>query len=164
MRKLILSIFIVTLALIFLFAVGIRMRAEKDSSFGKQLFDGRFPHEYFELAADFSLLEQKHQSSVLVLFNPECEVCYSEINSIIKKKYLFSKSNLVLATTADSLVTLDYITKFDFSGFNALKIGTLHSSVLERYIIPYPTVIVYDQEGNFLRGFKGSVEPENILK
>lgn len=170
MRKLILLFMLMlVLCTIGFFAYKIKTKSKSSSDFGKNLFNGKYPINGIVIVRDFSTAKQEdsfkggNSNIILVLFNPECEICYNEILGLTKNKILFKDYRIVLASTSESNVILNYTNKFDLNGFASLMVGTLNSDSLGRSIIPYPSVLVYDGNGFFLRGFKGSVEVQKIV-
>ncbi|MBL7861050.1 MAG: hypothetical protein JNJ65_07795 [Cyclobacteriaceae bacterium] len=164
-RKL-LIIFLLTTALIGISLISYKIRDARESvsEFGKNLFDGKIPIDYITIIEDYSILKNsKYNNTILVLFDPECEACFKQIASISLNKQLFNRCHLVFASTADPSVIIDYANKFDLSGFSSLKIGILNASTLKHFAIPYPTVILYDKSGYFLKGFKGGATIEQIV-
>jgi hypothetical protein len=170
MKKIILLIIlIIVLCTIGFVIYKIKIKSELNTDFGRNLFDGKYPKNGIVIINDFSItkrmdsVKRNNSDIILVLFNPECEICYNEILGFTKNKKLFENYQVVLASTAESKVILSYINKFDLTGFAHLAVGTLKSNSLGRSIIPYPSVLVYDANGFFLRGFKGSVEIDKIV-
>ncbi len=164
-RKSVLTIvFFLSLLIIGVLAVQIRIHGESDLNFGANFFNGKVPSDSFKLISDFSTVELSEAKTILILFDPGCEACYNEIASFSNHRDILNRFNIILASGADSVDIALYVKNFKFDGFKSLKVGSINKGILNLYIITYPTVIVYDEYGNFLRGFRGGEEVEKIIK
>lgn len=158
------TVFFLSLLMIVTLFVLIEDREGANQNFGSNFFGGKLPIHSFTLISDFSKRELRNSKTILVLFDPGCEACYNEISSFVSHKDILNDFKIVVASGSDSSTIVTYIEKFELTGFQSLKVGFIDQETLGLYPMIYPTVIVYDEDGNFIKGFGGGEKVEKIIQ
>ena len=140
----------------------IRDKTVKADTYGSDLFDGRVPKNNLTKLEEFGTKNNTIVRTILVLFDPECEACYSLIQNILRNRERLNNSHLILASAIPKDQILSHTQKFDFSEFNSVGVYVLNSDALRNNVISYPTIIIYNVSGEYIKGFRGNVKLENI--
>ena len=106
---------------------------------------------------------KKKKSTVLIIFNPECEHCQKETKEIEANISKFKNAQIIMV----SYLGYDQMVKF----YNEYHIADYPNITMGRdakYFFPVyyklrnlPSIFVYDKKGKFKKDFEGSV---NVLK
>lgn len=109
---------------------------------------------------------KKNVNTVFFMFSPDCNHCQHETEAMVKKIKEFKKTQIVMIT----YFPWDEMMAF----YKAYNIGKYPQIIMARdnnYFFPvffkirnFPSIYVYDKQGNFKKSFEGSVKIEDILK
>lgn len=131
-------------------------------TYGAEFFNGLIPDNHLTILKEFGTKNNSIHRTVLVLFDPECEACYSQIQNILYNREMLNTSHIILASSIPEDQILAYMQKFNFAEFNMVSVCELNSQALEKSAISYPTIIIYDSSGEYVKGFRGNVKFEQI--
>lgn len=155
---LILSLIIITFG-IFL----IKVKSESAHSFGKEFFNGKIQDFVIHPISGFHRPKLIEAKTILVLFSPDCGACYNQVLAISENQTSLNAFNLILVSPYDSLSVTTYLRKFKLDGLKSLTVGFLDVKAKVNHVLYFPTVIVYDHDGYFLKGFSGGAEIRDII-
>jgi thiol-disulfide isomerase/thioredoxin len=101
----------------------------------------------------------KNKPLVLIMFSPDCEHCQREMDSLEKHFDLFKKAQIVMATPLDYFHVKDFYTKYKVADYPNITIGKDPVWYLGGFynVRNFPTIVVYDKHGQFVKLFEGSV-------
>lgn len=152
----------IAICFVIVLMIKINHKRSEASEYGKELFDGQIPNSYLRTLTQFGTRSTSIKLTVLVLFDPECEACYSQIQNILRNRERLNNSHLVLASSIPQDQILEYAQKFNFTDFNMVSICALNSKAILNRVLSYPTIIIYNSSGKYLKGFRGSAKFESI--
>jgi thiol-disulfide isomerase/thioredoxin len=140
----------------------IASRSSGTETFGSDYFDGKFPDNQITYLSRSTDERARDLDKLVILYNPECDACYAELKQISTNAKLLDDLNVYLITTASKDIIDPYLENFDLSEIKYLSSGILRAESLGKFIIPYPTTLIYTREGFFYKGFKGSIDLANL--
>ena len=108
---------------------------------------------------------KKNKPVLIVLFNPECDHCKHETEEIIKHIKELKKVQIIMATMAQYAQMKDFYTKYDLNKFKNIKVGQDFQYMLPSFYMAHslPYLAMYDQKGNLLTTFEGSMKIEDLI-
>jgi thiol-disulfide isomerase/thioredoxin len=144
-------------------------KSKNDELYGKELFEGHLSQaEILTLEGtrfDYNLLS-KDKATLLVLFDSECPGCIMEMDLIKRNIQKLNRYNIIFVS-GEELEKIKFVLKekglLDFDNIYAAKtdINYIFNKIAH---LSYPSVIIYDKQGSYVKGFKGGVNLEDVLK
>jgi len=144
-------------------------KSKNDNLYGKELFEGHLSQAEIlaleDTRFDYNLLS-KDKATLLVLFDSECPGCIMEIDLIKRNIQKLNRYNIVFVS-GEELEKIKFVLKekglLDFDNVYAGKtdINYIFNKITH---LSYPSVIIYDKQGSYVKGFKGGMNLEEVLK
>lgn len=101
---------------------------------------------------------------VLVLFNSTCEHCQYELGQINESIANFNEVELVFVSS-ESIATIKQVAAAFASESNVNFVRISPEHVYENFgTVRYPTILIYNANGNLIKEFKGETKIEAILQ
>jgi thioredoxin-related protein len=114
----------------------------------------------------FTKNDFKRKSNVLLmLFSPDCDHCQHETEEIIKHIDQFKNIQIVMATMMSFDAMKSFYQKYELSNYKNIVVGQDQNF----FLIPYynarnlPFLAFYDNHGNLISVFEGSMPIEKVL-
>jgi thioredoxin-related protein len=156
---------------VFLLLIGNSMLAQNG-------IDTTPPYKRFPTVPPFKLLQtdsvsmftkndlKKNKPVLVILFNPDCEHCKHETDEIIKHIDDLKKVQIIMATMAPHAAMKDFYAKYKLGEFKNIKVGRDFQYMLPSFysVRTLPYLAMYDQKGNLLTTFEGSMKIEELIK
>jgi thiol-disulfide isomerase/thioredoxin len=107
---------------------------------------------------------KKKEPLVLIMFSPDCEHCQKETDSLLANITLFKKVQIVMASPLDYIHIKEFYEKYKIAEYPNITIGKDPIWFLGQYykVRNFPTIVVYDKDGKFVKIFEGSVSVRKI--
>lgn len=109
---------------------------------------------------------KKKTATIIMVFSPDCEHCIHATESLLKHLDLFTKTQIVMGTA----LSYEHIQKF-YKDFNIGAYPNIHVGLDNSYFLgtfykvhSFPSIFVYDERGNFMKAFEGTVKWEDVAK
>ncbi len=121
---------------------------------------------YQTLSGEPSSTRSLPGSSILILFNTDCDHCQREAKEIAEKYDAF-KSYELLFIAADSVHQIEKFAKtYNLAGKTKVKFGRAeYQDVFMNFgSIPTPAIYVYSRERKFVKSFMGETPVEELIK
>lgn len=108
----------------------------------------------------------KNKQVLFMVFNPECDHCQHETESIIKNIDEFKKTQIVMITMVSITEMKAFIEKYKLNQFNNIMVAKDISFFLPSFfqIRNLPFLAFYDKKLKLISEFSGSLPVEKILK
>lgn len=168
-KKQILLFGFVVISVLFIALLTFSKKSNNDEWYGKELFEGHLSQaDILTLEGtrfDYNLLS-KDKATVLVLFDSECPGCIMEMDLIKRNIQKLSRYNIVFVS-GEELEKIKFVLGkkglLDFDNIYAAKtdISYIFNKIAH---LSYPSVIIYDKQGSYVKGFKGGMSIEDVLK
>lgn len=102
--------------------------------------------------------KQSSKSTLLIVFNTECELCQYEINEIRENISLFKNTRIILASPQDFVTLKAFYKSFGIAAIPGIVMGRDNGYKTGAYfrVRSYPSMFLYDKEGKFVKRFNGS--------
>jgi thioredoxin-related protein len=140
-------------------------------------FDTTAPYKRSPTVPLFKLLEtdsvtiftkdklKKNKPVLIVLFNPECDHCKHETEEILKHIDELKNVQIIMATMAQYAPMKDFYTKYNLGDFKNIKVGQDFQYMLPSFyrVRSLPYLAMYDQKGNLLTTFEGTMKIEDLI-
>jgi len=103
---------------------------------------------------------------LLILFDPDCEHCVSEIRQIRNHLEKLSNAEIVMITTAQNKVTRSFIKQERLDSVPGVRVLRCEPAVFKEMfgMVPFPAVFIYGRNNKLIKTFKGEVDIEIISK
>ncbi len=125
------------------------------------------PHlDYKTLSGEVSSTRALPGSSIIVLFNTDCDHCQREAKEIAEKSEAF-KSYRLLFIAADSVHQIeDFARKYGLAEKPNINFGRAeYNDVFMNFgSIPTPAIYVYSRERKFVKSFLGETPVGEVIK
>jgi len=107
---------------------------------------------------------KKKKPLVLIMFSPDCEHCQRETDSLLKYIDLFKHAQIVMATPLDYIHVKEFYEKYKLINYPNITIGKDPVWYLGGFytVRNFPTIAVYDEKGQFVKLFEGSVSVKKV--
>jgi len=107
---------------------------------------------------------KKKKETILIMFSPDCEHCQRETDSLIAHIDLFKDVQIVMATPLDYVHVKKFYEDYKIADYPNITIGNDPVWYLGGFytVRNFPTIAVYDKEGQFVKLFEGSVSVRKI--
>lgn len=107
---------------------------------------------------------KKNKPLVLIMFSPDCEHCQREMKNILADFDPFKKAQIVMATPLDYSNIKRFYDEYKVADYPNITIGKDPVWFLGGFyqVHNFPTIAVYDKDGQFVQLFEGSVAVEKI--
>lgn len=107
---------------------------------------------------------KKNKPLVLIMFSPDCEHCQRETKNLLASYDLFKDVQIVMATPLDYSNIKRFYTEYKIADYPNITIGKDPVWFLGNFyqVHNFPTIAVYDKDGQFVQLFEGSVAVEKI--
>jgi thioredoxin-related protein len=149
-----------------------------NSTLAQNGIDTTPPYKRFPTVPPFKLLQtdsismftktdlKKNKPVLVILFNPDCEHCKHETDEIIKHIDDLKKVQIIMATMAPHAAMKDFYAKYKLGEFKNIKVGRDFQYMLPSFysVRTLPYLAMYDQKGNLLTTFEGSMKIEELIK
>ena len=146
-------------------------------SFAQNGYDTTAPYRRFPTVPPFKILEsdsvtiftkdnlKKNKPVLIILFNPECDHCKHETEEILKHIDELKKVQIVMATMAQYAPMKDFYAKYKLGDFENIKVGQDFQYMLPSFyrVSSLPYLAMYDQKGNLLTTFEGTMKIEDLI-
>jgi thioredoxin-related protein len=146
-------------------------------SFAQNGYDTTAPYKRFPTVPPFKLLGtdsvtfltkdklKKNKPVLIVLFNPDCDHCKHETEEILKHIDELKKVQIIMATMAQHAPMKDFYTKYKLGDFKNIKVGQDFQYMLPSFYraTSLPYLAMYDQKGNLLSTFQGTMKIEDLI-
>jgi hypothetical protein len=107
---------------------------------------------------------KKKKETILIMFSPDCEHCQRETDSLIAHIDLFKDVQIVMATPLDYIHVKKFYKDYKLANYPNITIGNDPVWYLGTFytVRNFPTIAVYNKEGQFVKLFEGSVSVRKI--
>lgn len=114
---------------------------------------------------NFILGSTQSQYTIIFLFNPDCDLCLLELEGVIIEHKFFDDKELNFISFAEMEILNELHNTFNLDKHSHIQLLSINAfSFPEKYIdYPNPSVIVYDQSGDFLLEHRGYCSPEALI-
>ena len=109
---------------------------------------------------------KKRKPVIIIVFSPDCEHCKHFTKELLANYSLVKNARIVMS----SALNYDLIKKFyeedkiaDYPNITVGRDGTNFLSTFFK-VRSFPTVVVYDKKGNFVKRFDGAVTIEKVAE
>ncbi|MGB8194411.1 MAG: redoxin domain-containing protein [Chitinophagaceae bacterium] len=106
------------------------------------------------------------QKLIFSFFNPECEHCQYMAGELVKNSEQFTKHQVLMVTTADSVAVDNFIKTYQLNKLsNVVLLRDTHyqfASTFGARIIP--SFFIYDEHRKLVKKFTGETKIENLLR
>jgi thioredoxin-related protein len=106
----------------------------------------------------------KNKETVLIMFSPDCEHCQRETDSLKAHMDLFKNAQIVMATPLDYSHVKKFYQDYKLINYPNLTIGKDPVWYFGTFykVRNFPTIVVYDKKGEFVKIFEGSVAIQKV--
>ncbi|MBC7887995.1 MAG: TlpA family protein disulfide reductase [Ferruginibacter sp.] len=108
---------------------------------------------------------KKGNPFVLVFFNPDCDHCQKETKELLAYKEELKAIQILMVSSAPYSEIKDFYKSFGLSSMPNIKLG--HDAKYKLSAIyklsTFPSIFVYDQNGNLAKAFTGNIGVPAIL-
>ncbi len=107
---------------------------------------------------------KKKKATIIMVFSPDCEHCQHATEDLIKHIDLYKDVQIVMATPLEYRFIEPFYLHYKLADYPNITVGRDASYFLGSFykLTNYPTIILYDNKGNFKDRFEGSVSFEKI--
>ncbi len=114
----------------------------------------------------FTIENSNNFFKVLVFFNTECEHCQNEAANIKKHIADFEKTQMTFISVEPLENVKKFATKYQLTAYSNIKFAHMEAieSSKQFGISSFPTIFIYNKEGELLKQYKGETKIEAILK
>ncbi|MEO8770284.1 MAG: thioredoxin family protein [Ferruginibacter sp.] len=109
---------------------------------------------------------KRKQPVIFIVFSPDCGHCKNFTKELLAKYDMVKKARIIMASSLD----YDLIKKFyeddkiaDYPGISMGRDGNYSLGTFFK-VRSFPTVVVYDKKGNFVKRFDGGAAIEKIAE
>lgn len=130
-------------------------------------FSNDFPHMKIALLeGDVINARELSGQMVLVLFQPDCDHCQREAAQIREHLEAFREYNLYFVSTSPAEQVAMFARDYDLNGKKNVRFGlTTVEEILDNFgAIQAPSMYIYSEKGELVRGLNGEVDISEILK
>ena len=109
----------------------------------------------------------KGESTIIILFSPDCEHCQHETELIIKNIDKFKGTHIVMTTTLPFDKMKEFYNKYNLKDYPSITVGRDTRHFFGGYFSPaihsVPFIAVYDSKETFKKVFDGGQKIEVLL-
>lgn len=94
---------------------------------------------------------KKKKPTVIIIFSPDCDHCLHATRDLLTNYKLFSKAQIVMATSLSFTHIQKFYRDFKIAEFPNIRVGLDNSYFLNTFynVKSYPAIFVYDKKGKF---------------
>ena len=107
---------------------------------------------------------QKHKSTVLIIFSPDCEHCQHETKELLDHIQDFKKAQIVMITYQPYEGMVQFYKDYKLADYPQITMGrdTKFFFPIFFQVRSLPSIFVYNKKGEFKKAFEGSVKIEQV--
>ncbi|MEO7524694.1 MAG: thioredoxin fold domain-containing protein [Ferruginibacter sp.] len=109
---------------------------------------------------------KKKQPLIIIVFSPDCEHCKHFTKELLEKYKLLKKARILMASSLNYDLIHKFYDDYKIADYPAIKMGRDMNYFLGTFfsIRMFPTVIVYDKKGNFVKRIDSGITVEKIAE
>ena len=106
----------------------------------------------------------KKRPVIIVVFSPDCEHCKHFTKELLQQYKLLKKAQIVMSSALNYDLIKEFYIKDQIKNYPHIIMGRDGSNFLSTYfeVRSFPTVIVYNKKGRFVKRFDGDVTIEKL--
>ena len=108
---------------------------------------------------------KKKVSTIFFIFSPDCNHCQYETGEIIKNIKKFKNAQIVMITYFPWEQMMPYYRQFKIANYPQITMARDNNYFFPIFynVKNFPSTFIYDNKGNFRKGFDGAVKIQDIL-
>ncbi len=113
----------------------------------------------------FSRENLKKKPAIFIVFDPDCDHCQHETDSIISHISLFKKAQIIMVTYLPHKEMLGFYHHYKIKNYPEITMGSDPKFFFPLFykVGNLPAIFVYDKKGKFKKSFEGIVSLNKIL-
>ncbi len=107
---------------------------------------------------------KKKKPVIMVVFSPDCEHCKHFTKELLQKYNLLKNAQIVMSSALNYDQIKDFYIRDQIANYPHITMGRDGTNFLSTYfeVRSFPTVIVYNKKGRFVKRFDGDVTIDKL--
>lgn len=101
---------------------------------------------------------------MIVYFSPDCDHCIHFTKELLTHYALFDKVQIVMASALNYDIIKKFYLEYKIADYPNIHMGRDGIDFFRTFfgVRSFPTIVLYDKKGNFVKRFDGSAKMEQI--